>query len=160
MLSLRRKNFLTSPRRCFWTKIPKKSPKFAKFSPWIGFFSTFIEQNQKTRKFRNFIYLELQLSQFSAKKKNLFFFIIIHSFLLTLQESRYPYLDDQRGRRSIAGMAQALYATPLSSRLPFWLKRKSLLNAARARLARVLSKKSPIKCSTCKTSAGLIKEIN
>ena len=28
---------------------------------------------------------------------------------------------NQRGRRSIAGMAQALYATPLSSRLPFWL---------------------------------------
>jgi len=55
-------------------------------------------------------------------------------------------------------MAQALYATPFSSSLPFWLLRKSLINAARARLARVLSKKSSIKCSTCKTSACLIKK--
>ena len=29
------------------------------------------------------------------------------------------FLYNQKGRRSIAGMAQALYATPLSSRLPF-----------------------------------------
>ena len=40
---------------------------FLKFQTWIGFFSTFFLQNQKTRKFRKFIYLELQLSQFSAK---------------------------------------------------------------------------------------------
>merc|ERR1712079_390178 len=38
---------------------------------------------------------------------------------------------------------------------PPWLLRKSLLNAARARLARGLLKKSPIKCSTCKTSQGV-----
>ena len=54
-------------------------------------------------------------------------------------EFKRDFFYNQKGRRSIAGMAQALYATPLSSRLPFWLKRKSLLNAARARLARVLS---------------------
>merc|ERR1712198_428931 len=36
-----------------------------------------------------------------------------------------------------------------------WLSRKSLLNSARARLARGLLKKSTIKCSTCKTSQGV-----
>ena len=73
---------------------------FPKFQTWIGFFSTIFEQNQKTRKLRTFIYLELQLSQFSAKSKNLFgltslhftikcisfflfllFFLFFHSFL-------------------------------------------------------------------------------
>ena len=47
---------------------------FPNFQTWIGFFSTFFLQNQKTRKLCTFIYLELQLSQFSAKsakKKNL-----------------------------------------------------------------------------------------
>merc|ERR1712115_72382 len=34
------------------------------------FFSTFFLQNQKTRKFCTFIYLELQLSQFSRDSKN------------------------------------------------------------------------------------------
>ena len=48
--------------------------KISKFQTWIGFFSTFFDQNQKTRKLHTFIYLELQLSQFSAKsaKKKIF----------------------------------------------------------------------------------------
>ena len=38
-----------------------------KFQTWIGFFSTFFEQNQKTRKLRKFIFSELHLSQFWAR---------------------------------------------------------------------------------------------
>ena len=44
----------------FWKKNPK-------FRTWIGFFSTFFEQNQKTRKLRKFIFSELHLSQFWAR---------------------------------------------------------------------------------------------
>ena len=33
--------------------------QFFKFQTWIGFFSTIVEQNQKTRKLRKYIYLEL-----------------------------------------------------------------------------------------------------
>ena len=40
---------------------------FPKFQTWIGFFSTFFEQNQKTRKLRKFIFSELHLSQFWAR---------------------------------------------------------------------------------------------
>ena len=43
----------------FWKK--------PKFRTWIGFFSTFFEQNQKTRKLRKFIFSELHLSQFWAR---------------------------------------------------------------------------------------------
>ena len=43
---------------------------FPNFQTWIGFFSTFFLQNQKTRKLCTFIYLELQLSQFSRDLKN------------------------------------------------------------------------------------------
>jgi len=46
---------------------------------WIGFFSTFFEQNQKTRKLRTFISFELHMIQFWANLKNLFGFFIIHS---------------------------------------------------------------------------------
>ena len=53
---------------------------FLKFQTWIGFFSTFFEQNQKNRKLRTFNYLELQLSQFSAKSgtKILHFHFFFH----------------------------------------------------------------------------------
>ena len=47
------------------------------------------------------------------------------------------FFPNQKGRRSIAGLGSG---------------------AARARLARVLEKKLPIKCSTCKTSVGFIKK--
>ena len=124
MLSLRRKNFLTSPRRCFWTKIPKKSPKFAKFSPWIGFFYDFAKQASNFPKTGNLIYLELHLSQFSAKSENLFF--------------------RQSGGRAV-GRAAAHYHS-LRSRL-FQERGVVVMSTARARLARV-----EFQHSTCKTS--------
>ena len=56
--------------------------KFSDFQTWIRFFSTFFEQNEKTRKLRKSIYLELQLSQFSAKSetKKFFTFSLQRSF--------------------------------------------------------------------------------
>jgi len=42
-------------------------------------FSTFFEQNKKNRIFRTFIYLELQLNQFSAKSGTKKFFTSLHS---------------------------------------------------------------------------------
>ena len=43
------------------------------FQTWIGFLSTFFEQNQKNRKLRKFISFKLQLSQFWARSEELFF---------------------------------------------------------------------------------------
>ena len=51
------------------------------------FFNFFPKKPSNFRKFCTFKCSKLQLSQFSAKKKNLFF-SFIHSFRLTLQESR------------------------------------------------------------------------
>ena len=73
--------------------------KFSKFQTWIGFFSTIFEQNQKTRKLRTFIYLELQLSQFSAKsakkkssKISKFSLIFLRFFLQNHKTRKLRYL--------------------------------------------------------------------
>ena len=57
---------------------------FPNFQTWIGFFSTFFLQNQKTRKFCTFIYLELQLSQFSVKSGTKKFFTSLHFTSLSI----------------------------------------------------------------------------
>merc|ERR1712030_173829 len=69
------------------------------------FFRIFKKKGPNFRKLRNLTYLELQLSQFSGKSKNLFgssSFIIIHSFIAinvaSVQSS--TYLDEDRGGRS------------------------------------------------------------
>ena len=51
---------------------------FRNFKFESDFYSPFFEQNQKNRKFRTFIYLELQLSQFSAKSGTKKFFTSLH----------------------------------------------------------------------------------
>ena len=74
---------------------------FPDFQTWIGFFSTFFEQNQKTRKLRKFIYLELQLSQFSAKSETKKFFTFsLFTFSLQRGQGGEVYLGRFRIRYS------------------------------------------------------------
>ena len=83
---------------------------FLKFQTWIGFFSTFFLQNQKTRKFRKFIYLELQLSQFSAKSGTKKFFTHFTSL-------HYDEAEGGRYATSLCfGFAAGQVGTPRASR--------------------------------------------
>ena len=59
---------------------------FPDFQTWIGFFSTFFEQNQKRRKLRKFSPLELLLCQFSAKSETKKFF----TFFTFFNEDFFP----------------------------------------------------------------------
>ena len=56
---------------------------FLKFQTWIGFFSTFFLQNQKTRKLWKFTHLDLQVCQVSAKSETKKFFTSLHSLHFT-----------------------------------------------------------------------------
>jgi len=85
---------------------------FLKFQTWIGFFSTFFEQNQKTRKFRTFIYLIPQVCQVSVKLKNFFFYhppppSTIHhpsvTIISTIGKSIFSLLLDLKSKNSIEG---------------------------------------------------------
>merc|ERR1712208_133043 len=57
---------------------------FRIFKLGIGFFSTFFEQNQKTRKLRTFISFELHMIQFSAKSGTKKFFTSLHFHFTSL----------------------------------------------------------------------------
>ena len=87
---------------------------FLKFQTWIGFFSTFFEQNPKTRKFRTFIYLIPQVCQVSVKLKNFFFdhppppppSTIHHpsvTIISTIGKSIFSLLLDLKSKNSIEG---------------------------------------------------------
>ena len=64
---------------------------FLKFQTWIGFFSTFFEQNPKTRKFRTFIYLIPQVCQVSVKLKNFFSTIHHHHHPPSVRHNNFHY---------------------------------------------------------------------
>ena len=64
------------------------------------------------------------------------------------------FIHDQRGRRSIAGMAQAL-CDPLFKQVTFLVIKEIPIKCSTCKTRSGFIKKSPVKCSTCKTSQGV-----